>query len=616
MASTRGGYDDKFLKDLNPFKSGIPGTPALFLILLIMSMIIGISSVALVNYSGAVNNFRYVAVSGSITGILAIMLPTLLTVLVLKSLKRYVGMKYIFFIALVGTIAYSIFILLGGILYALLHIYSISIATILLGDASIFAWWFFASKIVMGQKKNAIILALIQPTLNAILYLPASSSILGFKTPFNILLLKLYAGMSIFLVISYAIIYIVDRPYKKNFGFHSFDAISQMVQNWLFDINASAPFGQNFGTQSDVRTDTLVFRNRQGAMKAIFFAPNIHYGPSGTLAGSDFPYMLERYSNMRYKVPTFIMHCAVDMGSNPVSSSQFNDLRNAFEQGMNGKKADGMFTYSQSRYGDSSATRLGLGDDLSLVTLTRAPRVTEDIAQETATLFNELLEAKFGPSIIIDAHNSRYETAPKEELDGAKFNSKVAKEYITAIKDMDGIRCKAKNMRMGAASTELHARLGNPVDLARGNLNVAVFRLNGFKYAMIQFNSNNMLPQLRNQIVGTIKRKYRINAEVYTTDTHAVNSPERNAANVLGRQTKYAALMPIIEQTLKEALADMETVSVHHGRHYMKRFKVWGANTMESMITVAKSIYGMTRVIVPIIIAIGFIAAAWIILAI
>ena len=57
-------------------------------------------------------------------------------------------------------------------------------------------------------------------------------------------------------------------------------------------------------------------------------------------------------------------------------------------------------------------------------------------------------------------------------------------------------------------------------------------------------------------------------------------------------------------------------MTVYHNRNEMKRFKVWGPDTMESMITVAKSIYGITRILVPIIIAIGFIAAAWIILVI
>ncbi|MDE1871177.1 MAG: DUF2070 family protein [Candidatus Micrarchaeota archaeon] len=612
----KGSYD-KFLNDLNPFSVGIPRTTVLFVLLFVMSVIMGIASVALINYNLINSHFTYIVLNGAVTGILAIMLPTLLTIIIVKSVKRYIDSKYIFFISIIGTIAYSIFILLGSIVYILTHAYATSTAIILVGDASIFVWWFFADKVVLGQKKRAELLALVQPTLNVLLYLPASGLILTFKTPFNILLLKLYAGIFIFLIVSYAIIYIIDRPYNKNFGFHSFDAVSQLIQNWLFDVNTSVPFGRNFGTPTTIRTDTLVFKQPGGSIKAIFFAPNIHYGPSGTLAGSDFPYMLERHSYARHSVPTFVMHCAVDMDHNPVSSTQFNSIRDAFESGIREcrqVKPSG-FSYTRSEYGDSKIIRLGFGN-VSLVTLTRAPKVTEDVSMESAILFSELLSAKFGTSVLIDAHNSRYETAPKAELDGVKFNSKVSKEYINAIRAMDKPQHRNGKTLMGVASMEIHSRLGFPKDIAKGNMNVAVFKFNGFKYAIIQINSNNALPQFRNAMVSHLKKKYGIDAELYTTDTHAVNSLELNVKNVLGRQTRYNDLIKLVDSTMEEAISNTGPVTVYHSMNEMKRFKVWGPDTMENMITIARSTYGLTRLLVPIIVVLGFIVAAWIIIII
>jgi predicted neutral ceramidase superfamily lipid hydrolase len=432
------GYD-KFLKDLNPFSRGLPGTPMLFVMLLLMSMIMGIASVALINHNSIDTGFYYIIANGSVTGILAIMLPTLLTIIIVKAFKRYVDVKYIFFISIIGTISYSIFVLLGSLVYILTSNYASASVIILVGDASIFGWWFFANKVVMGQKKRAVLLALVQPTLNILLYVPSSKSIFSFSTPFNILLLKLYSGIFIFLIISYAIIYIVDRPYKKSYGFHSFDAVSQMIQNWLFDINISTPFGLNFGTLTDIRTDTILFRNEKGAIKGIFFAPDIHYGPSGTLGGSNFPYMLERYSEAKYKAPTFVMHCAVDMDNNPISSNQFNAIRDSLDGGVKNCKPalrrGSQFCFLESEHGNAKISALTFGK-VSLVTMTRAPKVTEDVSLASAVLFRELLDAKLDTSILIDAHNSRYETAPKEELDGIKFNSPFAKEYIKAIKSI------------------------------------------------------------------------------------------------------------------------------------------------------------------------------------
>lgn len=615
MAS-KGGYD-KFLKDLNPFSIGLPRTTVLFVLLFVMSIVMGIASVALLNHNAINTRFSSIVLSGSITGILVIMLPTLLTIIIIKSIKRYVDIKYIFFISIIGTISYSIFILLGSIVFILTNAYATAIAIILVGDASIFAWWFFADKMVLGQKKKAFILALVQPTLNILLYIPSSHSLLAFNTPLNILFIKLYAGIFIFLVVSYAIIYVVDRPYNKNFGFHSFDAFSQMLQNWLFDVNISAPFGFKAGTPADIRTDTILFRTQKGNIKSIFFAPDIHYGPAGTLAGSDFPYLLERYSSIKYNAPTFIMHCAVDMDHNPISSNQFNQLKDALDNGIkNAKRSnENNYLFMKSSYKDSKITLMGF-DNVSLVTLTRAPKVTEDVSLETALLFQELLESKFGPSVIIDAHNSRYETAPKEELDGVKFNSISAKEYVKAIRALTKTNYNTKKLKMGVASSEIYLKLNQPIDIAKGNMNVAIFGFNSFKYAMVQFNSNNALPTTRNAIVKHIKSKYGIEAELYTTDTHAVNSLEYNAGNVLGRHTKYASLIKFIDQNVEEALSNMEYVTAQHSRIEMKKFKVWGTNAMENILTVAKSIYGVTRILVPLIVVIGFIIAAWVILII
>ena len=77
----------------------------------------------------------------------------------------------------------------------------------------------------------------------------------------------------------------MDRPYKKNFGFYSFDAFSQLIQNWLFDANTAAPFGSKFGKPSNITTDTVVMKDLKGKIKAVFFAPDIHYGPAGTIGG-------------------------------------------------------------------------------------------------------------------------------------------------------------------------------------------------------------------------------------------------------------------------------------------------------------------------------------------
>ena len=94
--------------------------------LLTFSMIIGITSVALINHNLINTNFSYIVVNGATTGILAIMLPSLLTILIVKSVRDMSNVKYIFFITIISTICYSMFLLLASIIYILTHAYAIS----------------------------------------------------------------------------------------------------------------------------------------------------------------------------------------------------------------------------------------------------------------------------------------------------------------------------------------------------------------------------------------------------------------------------------------------------------------------------------------------------------
>ena len=617
--SSKGRSD--FFKDVNLFSyRHLPGSSALFTILLVLSIATGISAVALLNLSMISKLLLYSVVNGSTTGILIITLPTLLTVIVMKALKRYVALNYMFFISIIGAITYSLFILLGSATYVLSRNYAISGVLIILGDASIFAWWLFAAKVVLGQKKKAALLALVQPTLNILLYIPYSNFIFSFSTPLSLLLLKLYAGIFVFLVVSYIIMFVFNKPIEKGLGgFRVFEAFSQMFQNWLFDVNTSSPFGTKFGVPQDISTDTIVLRDMSDKIKVIFFAPYVHYGPSGTLAGSNFPYMLERYSTLRYNAPTFIMHSIVNMDFNPISMNQFGRLREALDSGVRDRSEPktgpkGM-SYSKSTSDNSTAIRLGL-DDIELVALTRAPHVTEDITPDLAYLFKGMLEHGSEKAILIDAHNSRYESAPKAELEEVKLNSKFADAYANAIRLSEKPQHKSAAIRVGVCKTELFSRLGMPKDLAEGNLNVAIFSFNGFKYAMLHFNCNNILPTLRNEIVEHVRAKYRIEAEVYTTDTHAVNSIGSLASNVLGRYANRKRLIAAVDEAVCKAISNISAVSVCHKRGIIKGFVVWGPNAKERMTAVATSVYEMARLTVPIVVAIGFIAAAWVILII
>jgi predicted neutral ceramidase superfamily lipid hydrolase len=603
------------LPELNPFSKSLPKAKVQFVLLILSSMLMGVCAVFLTNIGRAGTYF--LLVNGALTGMLVIALPALLTIILVKSLRMYIKAKYIFFVTIIGALLCGAAIIVGNALYAWLKAQPLAIAAILAGNAGIFAWWFFVDKLLLGQHKKAVLLAVVQPTLDVLLYIPYSRFVLSFGTPLSILLVKLYAGIAVFLVVSYIITFMLEKPVKSRIGMHSMDAFSLMLQNWLFGINVSNPFGANFGTPSNVMTQTLVMKNEKGAMKAIFFIPDVHYGPAGTLGGSNFSCMLEHHAVQKYKVPSFVMHGAVNIDNNPVSVNQLGQLKQALDNGVaNCRQCKGKTTYSACSHNSATVERLCLGD-VNIFTLTRAPRVTEDISPASAHLFKTVLETKFGnTTLLVDAHNSRYESAPKEELAGVGPRSRIENDFSNAIKRLDGAAHSTNELRAGFASVELYNRLGRPLDVAGGNLNAAIFGFNGFKYALLQFNANNILPQLRTAMLDHIKKRYNVDAEILTTDTHAVNSFSLSEDNELGKHTGYAKLEPAIDAVMGKAIADMEPIRAYHGSHVMERFLLWGPNTLEKLTEAVNSLFGIIRIAIPLLVAAGFIVAAWTILLI
>ena len=602
--------NDGFLKYSSLFERRIPQPALIIALLTAVSIVMGIASAAIIENSLISSKFYYILSNGAIIGIISIVMPTILTAIVMKIAESRISIKHILFVSLIPGITYSIFLLLGSILYIIAGAGAAVIAVIV-GDASIFSWWVFVNRIMMGPKKRMLPAAFVQPTLNILFYIPASRFLFSVVPYFNNLLVRLYAAIAIFGIMIYAIFYMINSPMRRSLGFGSIDAFSLMFQDWVFDISVGNAFNPKFGQPTDISVDTLVFKSKKG-IRGIMFLPYIHYGPAGSIGGSMFPRILEDYARHKYGSVSFIMHPGVNVDFNPVASSQAAVLKKALDDGVaNAAKVSGRFAYMKGAYGDSHIDRLRFGDS-ELDIISRAPRVTEDVSPEAAAVIKGVAEADGINAAIVDAHNSRYETAPKEELDGVGFNSKQQQEYVEAFRS-SGEVASSDRLRAGFACESIFEELDEPQDIADGMMNSALFAIGEKSYALLQFNANNMLPALRNQIVKHVKTKYGIDAEVCTTDTHAVNSLGMTASNVLGRSTSFRQLKPHIDSCIRNAMKSMEEVDVMHSRGTVKNFKVWGRNVQDRIATVLDSVIAMGRVVIPAIIVGGFIAAIWIV---
>ena len=618
MASRRVRDPSKSLKAPSIFYRSLPSSIPLFCLLVAISVVVGMAAVALLHFGTAGDMVLYIMAAGAVTGILAILIPSTLTIIAVRAGNRRLKTKYVILVVLIAATSYSVFMLIGGVVYVFAGLKAIASALILVGDAGIFGWWFFANKILMGKNRKGLLLALVQPTLNLLAYIPASRFLFSIGGSTNLLLIKLYAAIAVFLLVGYVIIYFIDTPVKRSVGFGGMGAFSHLVQNWLYDINISAPFGgEKFGMPADIETNTIVFKGVNGGLiKAIIFVPNLHYGPFGSIGGSEFPYLLSRHIERKYRTSGIIMHGAVNMDRNPISSSQLGTLikhlDSSVHAALSSEPLSGV-SYSEGSSHEAKVRCIDM-DGVRLATLTRAPRITEDIDLSASMLFRGLLGGSSRDAIVIDAHNSRYESAPKKELDGISVNSIYANHYAEAIRQVNGAAPrKYKTLRIGVSSRNIFDALGQPEDLARGNMDVVIFRIAGSDRAMIKFNANNMLPSLRRSIIEHVRKAHGIDAEVYTTDTHAVNSLNLNVSNVLGRRTNREDLFREIDAAVADALSNVEEVRPYYHKAVLPRFMVWGTDITSKLHNIAGYVVSMARLVVPATVIAGFIIAIWVI---
>jgi predicted neutral ceramidase superfamily lipid hydrolase len=603
-------------RDLTKYSSyftlEIPSSINQIALIILIGAIAGSVSSLFVHYKGG-SNVIDIVLLGASSGILVVSLPALLTVMTMRIIKRKVKTKHLLFAALAVSGAYSAFIITDSMLFSVDHNGPLAYAILLLANASIYGYWFIINRVAIGQKRSAAITAEIQPILNVLMYFPFGGYLLKADFPIDIALVKLYSGILVFLVMGYAILYLLDRPAKKKLSVSSIDLFSNMVDQWLYDIATDANILGSGGIRRDVDIDVAVLYGKK-SMKAVFVRPDIHYGPFGTVGGSAFPETLGSMITSKYNSAPFIIHGAVNIEDNPMNTNQVFAMSKRIcsyvDSMSSGKAKSAQGSIGFGRDDPCRAINIKV-NDLNLLTLTKAPMITEDIDRNVGMRLSKLAGRNGAFTILIDAHNSRFESASPEELKGIGKLSRYIPKYERAIIRATEKR-KAGRLRFGASYMKITNLLHNP-DLGRGYSSVGIFEFGRRKFVMIYIDANNMLPGFRNAVISHIKYKYRVASEIYTTDTHSVNSLAMSASNSLGRHTSPSDIIPVLDRMVEKAINDIEPVGLAHGSTVFRNFKVWGTGSEELLNKVGMEIIKVGKRVVPLVIVGAYIVAGWII---
>ncbi len=589
----------------------LPGTGVLILILILFGIVSGIISELILNLTF---NLPYLLISGAGLGITIISFPAILTGLLFKVMKRSLRLKHALVAVLVITLTYAAFFIISTFTYELTKNYGLALIPILLSDAGIYGYWFILNKVVLNQRRTIIFTAAIQPVLNALIFIPISKVLFTINVSPIYVLVKLSAGMLAFMICGYLVLFIMDRPSKKLANFSGVEIMSFMIGQWLYGSKNDAKPLEKMGTTLDIPVSILALKSKS-RYKAIFIKPNIHYGPIQGLGGSITTELLGNRIVRSYGATPFILHGAVNIEDNPINSSDINIIWNSVNKELishNNKSFESSY-FSLSKKTVNNCTALGLKLNNSvLLTLTKAPYVTEDIDSDIGLSF-ELMPSKYNLNcILIDAHNTRFESADADELKGIYKGSKYIQKYKVAILSVIKSLKSSKNEKLlfGSSHIKLKTYLKNN-DIGPGYMSVGIFKSKKQNFCMVYFDSNNIAPKFRLNLIEYIKNRYKLTAELYSTDTHAVNTLALSASNVLGKTTKENEIIPYLDKTIEEALSSLEEVKQYYSKITIKNFKVWGRGSEEIVMRASRQIIKRGKKAVPFIVVGFFIIAAW-----
>ncbi len=587
----------------------MPRAPYLALILLLLGAATGILAELILSFMSS--SPYSIALYGASAGIVMVALPAMLTAILIKVMNRRLKLRHAFVGVIAVSIAYSLFLIADAVIFRFTQSYVLVYIVFLLANGFIYGYWFMISRVVFNHRKSPVVTAAIQPLLNILLYLPASGYLLSIQLPLNLVLIKLWAAMLVFLVCGYSILYVMDRPSKRELNFSGVELMGAMINQWLYDVVHDNDILKDSGIERDVPVELLVLQKGR-TDRAVFVKPEIHYGPIAGVGGAGTTEHLGAELAKAGATP-FVLHGGVNLEDNPISANQIPKLSRSVLSRLNSlpgssfSEAKGAFAIGQA--GPCRAIAIKI-NDLCMIMLTKAPRVTEDLDREVGRYLAGVARRYVKNVILLDAHNTRFESASDDELRGVYPGSKYVKLYERAIHSAMKELSKRPPLQLnfGSASSTPSSSIHRK-DLGKGPLSVAIFRFGSRSFCIVYFDSNNLLPSFRKSILSHIKSKYGMDAEVCTTDTHAVNTLSLSAANVLGRETTPAMILPALDLLLGKAVKSTGPVRASYSLFMLKDFKVWGHGSEDTVTKVSRDIIHLGKKRLPLLIAAFFILA-------
>ena len=420
------------------------------------------------------------------------------------------------------TLAVSIFcwliwfiFLLLGLIFSLIFDPLIWLKLALLGFAAVLTFRFviFLSTSSLGTIQS-LVSSFIQPLANILI-------LIGFwEKMFTSISFTFFPFLLIFSIISFfsaaLFLFLIDQIGKKNYDVHAVPLFRAFMLNWVTGLNAPfEKFLEKLGKNALI--EVMIMKFDSFKTKAAILVPFVHPGPfkniESSLLPSQLKYEFEKKFNCDACVPLGILGHELDLASQTQNKKIIDSVIDA-SNFITTESVASPFVKINMENITASCQIFG---KTALLSFTLAPETTEDLPQELGFFVRK--EAKklgMNCSIIINAHNS---ITDKKEMDISLITLKTI-----ALKSMK------KALSLPHYPFEIGIKTVFPSEftlkdgLGPGGITSLVVNVAEQKTAYVVIDGNNMVSGLREEIISCLKSKGFHEAEIFTTDTHAVSA--------------------------------------------------------------------------------------------
>lgn len=543
------------------------------------------------------------AVYGSAHGFWVLFLPALLTYGLLSYAIRKQFNAYALASALLITALVAAGYVLGSLVQAVFG--SGLYTAVLVANAVSVAAWLIALRVVLSARP---LVALALCGVHAVFNLAAlvAWNGLGFLAgsgtglaAFSFLQFVLSAG--ILLLALGALVYVLNAPSERNFGVSTTEALALFFAQWVHGERGLEDFFGGFGQSVRTWIGAVAFRRKDGKLKAAFLVPSIHYGPFGNLGSSRLPALFSDRFRAAFSAEAFTFHGLVNHDMNLVHSAQGEKVARAFEDLVRSAKSYSSNGFlDQRRAGENQVAALGFGKN-AWISLTRAPHSTEDFDLAAGMALRNLALRRFDDALVVDRHNSL--------TNGEMFDvgSDVYHRYVDAVQALDVQPGGA--LRLGVAADALPA-YSIPEGIGGAGLKVAVLALGRKTACIVLVDGNNALPEFRAEVLQRLKTFRFDLVDLYTSDTHSVNTIG-GIHNPVGARLDREVLLDRIESAVRLALEDLEPVKAAMATQRID-VSVLGVQRQAELLSTINAIVSVAKIVAPLvfIISLGLVLLA------